>query len=56
MKSSNLIQMLSERFPDKLDLTDESPFNRGKKAGVVELLRELNFYLKGEAVKKTVKL
>ena len=52
-KSSDLIQQLDERFPDKLDVEETtSPFDRGKKAGVVELIRELKFYLKGETVIK----
>jgi len=42
IKSSDLIEQLQKRFPDKLDVSeDKSPFERGKIAGVVELLREL---------------
>jgi len=52
IKSSDLIQQLELRFPDKLDVEDASPFERGKKAGVVELLRELKHNLKGETVNK----
>ena len=54
IKSSDLIEQLLLRFPDKLDVDEEltSPFERGKRAGVVELLRELKINLKGETVKK----
>ena len=42
-KSSDLINLLNKRYPDKLDtLESQSPFERGKTAGIVELLRELN--------------
>jgi len=42
-KSSDLINLLNKRYPDVLDVQEcLSPFERGKKAGVVELLRELN--------------
>lgn len=58
IKSSDLITQLLQRFPDKLDVYEDisSPFERGKKAGVVELLRELQSNLKGETVKKTAKV
>jgi uncharacterized coiled-coil protein SlyX len=40
--SRELITMLDKRFPDRLDtLETQSEFQRGKVAGVVELLREL---------------
>ena len=41
-KSVDLITQLDKRYPDILDVSESlSPFERGKKAGVVELLREL---------------
>lgn len=46
IKSYDLIKQLEERFPDELDVADAPPFERGKKAGVVELIRELKYYLK----------
>ena len=40
--SRELIKALTERYPDVLDVSETlSPFERGKVAGVVELLREL---------------
>lgn len=40
--SRELIGLLNKRYPDVLDVTDTlSPFERGKQAGVVLLLREL---------------
>jgi len=52
INSYDLIKQLEERFPDELDVVDTPPFERGKKAGVVELIRELKYYLKGETVQK----
>ena len=41
-KSEELIAILTKRYPDVLDTSETlSPFERGKIAGVVELLREL---------------
>ncbi len=55
IKSSDLIAQLEQRFPDELDVRENTPsFDRGKRAGIFELLRELKHYLKGETEKKTV--
>lgn len=46
-KSRDLINQLTERYPDILDVSEsQGPFERGKVAGVVELLRELKQALK----------
>jgi len=40
--SSDLITLLDKRYPDVLDTSETmGPFERGKRAGVVLLLREL---------------
>ena len=40
--SRDLITALDKRYPDVLDVSETlSPFERGKRAGVIELLREL---------------
>ena len=47
--SRDLIQQLDKRFPDKLDTYEiNSEFERGKLAGVIELLRELKSYIEKE--------
>jgi hypothetical protein len=47
--SRDLITMLDKRYPDVLDVSEAlSPFERGKKAGVIELLRELKQALNKE--------
>jgi hypothetical protein len=44
--SKDLISELDKRFPDVLDTTGSSNlFDRGKIAGVVELLRELKYFV-----------
>lgn len=46
--SLDLIEQLLLRFPDKIEVDEDktSPFARGKRAGVVELLRELKQNIK----------
>lgn len=44
--SSVLIELLMKRYPDTMDTSDDDAFTRGKKAGVVELLRELKANLR----------
>ena len=44
--SSDLIKMLDKRFPDIYDVDNKEPFERGKYAGIIELLRELKQGLK----------
>lgn len=40
--SKELLKELQVRFPDTLDTTElQGPFERGKTAGIIELLREL---------------
>jgi len=40
--SKDLLLELTKRYPDALDIYESlSPFERGKQAGVVQLLREL---------------
>lgn len=46
--SKDLIAELDKRFPDKVEILDLSPFERGKQASVVELLRELKQRLNKE--------
>ena len=47
--SRDLIELLRVRFPDVLDVNEtKSPFERGKYAGIVELLRELKYTIDKE--------
>jgi len=49
LDSKDLIQQLDKRYPDVLDVSETlSPFERGKVAGVIELLRELKQALNKE--------
>jgi len=48
-RSEDLIALLAKRYPDKLDISETlGPFERGKYAGVVELLRELKLIINKE--------
>jgi len=54
--SRDLITMLNKRYPDVLDVSETlGSFDRGKKAGVVELLRELKQNLDKDYYDKTNK-
>jgi hypothetical protein len=49
--SRELITLLDKRYPDILDTEDSlSPFERGKVAGVVQLLRELKQQLSKDII------
>lgn len=47
-QSEELLIELTKRYPDILDVSESlGPFERGKVAGVIELLRELKYRQKG---------